>query len=134
MKVIIDIPAFTPHIVGHLQGLHQAIAAATGEIHTPTDSGEYQNWEAINRGKDAAASLVEKWSVGWSDEIQNHDGESSDKQEIMSEFIGNEDLYLFLTSGEGSTKNLLEVGATPAMAANIITLGGIFGAWPTRSF
>jgi len=134
MKVILDIPALTPHIVGHLQGLHQAIAAAQGTITAPTDDGEYQNWESIQKGKELAQSLVEKWSVGWREDFKNHEGETNDKAKVIAEFKGNTDLYAYLKSGDGSTANLLECGASPAMAANIITLGGVFGAWPIRSF
>ena len=138
MKLIIDIPALTPRILTALGELHSATEEAKGVLTSPTDQGQYVNWEAVEKGKAIASQLVSDWSIGWSEDFQNHkaDVEPADKGEIIAKYKTPDlmgPLYAYLKSGESSTQNLIDAGASPGMAGNIITIGGVYGAWPTKA-
>lgn len=132
MEIKFEVPIMTPRIVAAIQEMTLAVADAATDTKTvqPTDNGKLVEWESIQRGKEVAKKLVEAWSEGWADD---HSGNKVDRMALMASFKGNPDLYAYLKQNNESSKNLIAVGATEAMAANIITVGSVAGAWPIQT-
>ena len=132
MEIKFEVPVMTPRIVAAIQEMTLAVADAATDTKTvqPTDNGKLVEWESIQRGKEVAKKLVEAWSEGWADD---HSGNKVDRMALMASFKGNPDLYAYLKQNNESSKNLIAVGATEAMAANIITVGSVAGAWPIQT-
>ena len=134
MKVEFEIPLLTQRVVAAMQEMNFAIAEADGKtaIVEPTDKGQLAECESIQKGRTIAEKLVSEWSHGWSEDPLKADA-TIDRMSLIASYKGNPDLYAYLKQNNESSANLIAVGATEAMAANIITVGSIAGAWPIQT-
>ena len=138
MKLEFDFPRLTPRMASAIQELTLAVAEASSSgSPMPTDNGTFAQWQnkqqAVDAGKMVAQKLVEEWSVGWDDETGVAEGEETiDRGSLLAQCTDLSSLYYYLKDGK-SVDQLVEVGASPQMAKNIITIGGVLGAWPLSS-
>lgn len=85
----------------------------------------------IEDGRKAAAAIVEAWAQGWDED--NPDAMAStpqpDRGAILLSCPSQLELNAYLRQPGGYETHLVAVGATPAMAANIIAVGGMLGVF-----
>ena len=138
MKLEFEFSTLTPRVASAIQELTLAVSEASSHGgHVATDNGTFAQWQnkqhSVESGKVVAQKLVEEWSVGWDDETGIAQGEETvDRGSLLSECADLSSLYYYLKDGK-SVDQLVAVGASPQMAKNIITIGGVLGAWPLSS-
>lgn len=85
----------------------------------------------LELGRQAATAVVEAWAQGWDED--NPDAMATtpqpDRGAILLSCPNQLELNAYLRQPGGYETHLVAVGATPAMSANIVAVGGMLGVF-----
>jgi glutamine synthetase adenylyltransferase len=135
MKIILEGRNLSHRARELLVELEAELAGATTETvaktaDTVVETAATVDPSVMKSGRAAAGELVKRW-VASIEAAQEEDTEitEGDRRALFASIVDRRALLSYLAQEPGAAHQLQQVGATPDIAANIITIGTIVGAW-----